>query len=385
MTQQKEAHIAGVGISVPYPISTDRFLELDREMRLANNQSESTINLLEKFVKGTGIRNRHYAHPHWLPKDKSPNDYPEAKKVALSRDIFTPSNYIPKYHERMSVFGETCSVLGVDAARKALEEWGGDPKQISHIITTCTSGWNEPGIALSVIQNLNLSLDCQKAELNFNGCFCGATCLRIARDIIRAGDATGVLVVAVEVASSHYDLNATDLSSLVAHSLFADGGAAVVITPEGGRWKYKQTGMSLVPDSGHLLGLSPPTEESHSSYRMHLDRNVGKELGKYFNTGLGTNILKKIYNSDTTARPALGIHPGGPNILDNMKEVFSAYGWDENAMSVSYDTLQNYGNLGAAAMLFVLANCWQTVENDTLVTMAFGPGVTVEWAVLEKV
>src|SRR6478672_10727884 len=139
MTSQKEAHVAGIGISVPYPISTDRFLELDREMRLANNQSESTINLLEKFVKGTGINRRHYAHPHWLPKGEKPDDYPEAKKVALSRDIFTPSNYIPKYHERMSVFGDSCVVLAVDAAKKAIEEWGGDPKEISHIITTCTS------------------------------------------------------------------------------------------------------------------------------------------------------------------------------------------------------------------------------------------------------
>jgi len=382
--KQKKAHIASIATAVPYPISTDRFLEKDKEMRLANKQSDSLINRMEKFVLGTGIHTRHYSHPHWLPTNKNIDDYPEAKKGALAKDIFTENNYNPKFHERMSVYTDTCVKLAIKASKKALSDWKGDASEISHIITTCTSGWNEPGIAVSVMRELGLSLDCQKAELNFNGCFCGATCLRLANDIIKAGNATGVLVVAVEVASTHYDVNATDLSSLVAHSLFADGAAAVIIAPEG-KWKYIETGMSLVPNSDHLLGLSPPTKEEHLSYRMHLDKNTGKKLGEYFREGLGQKIMNKIYDSSKTVRPALGIHPGGPNILDNLLHVFQNNGWSKNAMDTSYDTLQGNGNLGAAAMLFVLADCWLKTEEDTLITMAFGPGVTVEWAVLEKV
>jgi predicted naringenin-chalcone synthase len=382
MNQQK-GHIASIGTAVPYPISTERFLEKDKEMREFFDQPDPIINRMKKFVEGTGIHTRHYAHPHWLPEGQNPEDYPEVGKGALSEDIFTKANYTPKFHERMAFYHDTCVQLAIEASKKALKEWEGEASEISHIITTCTSGWNEPGIAVSVMQALDLSLDCQKAELNFNGCFCGATCLRLANDIIRAGDATGVLVVAVEVASTHYDIHATDLSSLVAHSLFADGAAAVIIAPEG-KWKYIKTGMSLVPDSDHLLGLSPPLDEKHLSYRMHLDKNTGKSLGAYFKHGLGQHILDKLYDPKQPIRPALGIHPGGPNILDNVLDVFQSLGWSEDAMDNSYGTLQSYGNLGAAAMLFVLADCWKEIEKSELVTMAFGPGVTVEWAMLTK-
>lgn len=376
---QKEAHIAGTGIAVPYPVSHQQFLKIDEKMRRANGQRERTIKQLKNFADGTGIHTRHYVHPHWLDGMQA-QDKPIG---ALEQDIFTPHNYLPPYHERMQVFEATCVTLGIEAAKKALANWGGNKSDITHILTTCTSGWSEPGLAVGVIEALDLSLDCAKAELNFNGCFCGATCLRLARDIIRAGESKGVLVVAVEVASTHYDVNATDLSSLVAHSLFADGAAAMVVAPEG-LWRYQQTGMSLVPGSKGLLGLDPPLTKDHLSYRMHLDKSTGKKLGEYFRSGNGAKLLDKLHPDKSKPLPALGVHPGGPNILDNLNDVMLSRGWPVDAMQSSYDTLQGYGNLGAAAMLFVLANRLEHIEEPELITLAFGPGVTVEWGKLVR-
>lgn len=380
----KEAHIAGTGTALPYPVSTERFLEVDEKIRRSLGQRDSIISKMRSFTNGTGIHTRHYSHPLWLPEDKTADDYEEAKKVAIDYDIYTPNGYIPPYWQRMKVFSETAVKLAVEAARKALKDWGGRPEDITHVITTCTSGWSEPGIAVAIMRELGLPDDCQKAELNFNGCFCGATCLRLARDVIRAGDAKGVLVVAAEVASSHYDVTATDLSSLVAHSLFADGAAAMVLAPEG-QWKYTRTGMSLVPDSTELLGLVPPMNPEQTGYKMTLNKEVGKRLGLYFKEQQGRELLKKIYSDSSEPKPALGIHPGGPNILDHVGNVFQDLGWEDDALQSSYDTLQSIGNLGSAAMMFVLARRLDSIKEDRLITMAFGPGVTVEWATLEKV
>ena len=47
-------------------------------------------------------------------------------------------------------------------------------------------------------------------------------------------------------------------------------------------------------------------------------------------------------------------------------------------------TLYDTGNLGAAAMLFVMARILPTVKTDRIATFAFGPGVTVEWGMLRR-
>jgi len=223
----------------------------------------------------------------------------------------------------------------------------------------------------------------QKAELNFNGCFCGATCLRVARDIIRAGDATAVLIVACEAATGHFDWNRTETERMIAQSLFADGAASIVVAREG-VWRFSQTGSSIVPNSGHLLGLRPPVEEDETNYCMTLSKLVAPSLYAYFSKGHGKDILKKLYNP-REAKPALAIHPGGPRILEAVGDVFYELGWKEDALQASFDTFGQFGNLGSAAMLFVLANrlTKNDIVEDKLITMAFGPGVTLEYAVLE--
>jgi predicted naringenin-chalcone synthase len=133
------------------------------------------------------------------------------------------------------------------------------------------------------------------------------------------------------------------------------------------------------------LGLDPPLAADHRSYRRYLDRHVGKKLGRYFAEGPGKDLLARLMDGENGRFPALGIHPGGPNILDNIKRVLLTNGWPEDAMDASYDVLQSYGNLGAAAMLFVLAATLNDIKESTLITMAFGPGVTVEWGKLVKV
>ena len=377
-----EAFIAGWGIAVPFPLSSERFLEIDREQRRKLGQPQEVIDQMATLVKASRIHNRHTCHAAFLPKDKKPSDYPDAVGT-VKEDIYkTDSN--PPLYTRIACYKETCVELCIAAAEKAVRHWGKDRGTITHILTTCTSGWSEPGIGCGVVKALGLSQDIQKAELNFNGCFCGATCLRLARDLIRAGECNAVLIVACEVASSHYDWTQLDTERMIAQSLFADGAASIVMAKEG-VWKYSQTGSSILPDSGHLLGLRPPHHEDEHIYCMTLSKMVPPALYAYFTDGHGKNLIDKLYKADEV-KPALAIHPGGPRILEAMGDVFYELGWKDDALQASYDTFGNYGNLGSAAMLFVLANRLTKgdIVEDKLITMAFGPGVTVEYAQLER-
>jgi predicted naringenin-chalcone synthase/acyl carrier protein len=380
-----EAYIAGWGIATPFPLTSERFLEVDAAERRRLGQSQQTIDQMATFVKSSRINNRFSCHPFFLPKDKKPSDFPGAVGT-VSRNIYEdhPQHW-PTLSTRMQCFQETAVTLCVSAAENAVKCWGKDRGLITHLLTTCTSGWSEPGIGCAVIKGLGLSQDVQKAELNFNGCFCGATCLRLARDIIRAGDATAVLIVACEVATTHFDWSHTDPQLMIAQSLFADGAGSIVVAREG-IWKYTKSGSSVVPNSGHLLGLRPPFKETEHSYVMTLSKLVAPSLYAYFSKGHGKDILKQLYDPREQQKPALAIHPGGPRILEAVGDVFWELGWQEDALQGSYDTFGEFGNLGSAAMLFVLAHRLSKadIKEDKLITMAFGPGVTVEWATLER-
>jgi hypothetical protein len=93
---------------------------------------------------------------------------------------------------------------------------------------------------------------------------------------------------------------------------------------------------------------------------------VSPSLYSYFSKGHGRDILKKLYKPRET-KPALAIHPGGPRILEAVGDVFFELGWPEDALEGSYDTFSNFGNLGSAAMLFVLAHRLVGVYTHTII------------------
>lgn len=369
----RDACIAGIGTAVPFPVTTDRFLEVDRVARELHGQRPELIEMVASLSRGTGIRRRHSIHPTWLQPDERPADIP---------DIFTAADFDPPLWERLRMWRDHALPLAIEAARRALANWGGNPSTITHIVTTGTSGWSEPGIACAVIEALDLPMSCEKAELNFNGCFAGATCLRVGRDLVRAEEGRVVLVVALETATGHYNVVDTDVPTLVANALFADGAAAVVLAEEG-PWRYTRAGMQLVPKSQHLLTMEPPMRPQQETYRMFLHTDVARELGAWFRDGAGERILDALL--DAPSRPAMAVHPGGPRILDAVEVVLRDRGWPEGMLTSSFQTLHQYGNLGSAAILFVLADILPTLTEDRLATFAFGPGVTVEWASLARV
>jgi len=362
-----EAYIAGLATWVPKPYTTERFIEIDREMRARHGLEPGVSEMAASFARNTGIERRHSLHPAWHGQD--PDGYP---------DIMTEADFDPELWQRHKFFHDHAERIAIEAARAAVADWGGDVADISHVITTSTSGWKEPGLAYAVIHALGLGQHTCKAELNFNGCFCGATCLRVARDTVRGGESGAVLVVAMESASTMFDFVDPKISTLLANALFGDGAAAVVVAPEG-RWKFERAGASIVPETRDLLTFRPAIEPGRNSYDMFLHREVGKSLAHYLRERGGRKLLDTVFDLASGDLPALAVHPGGPNILEHVQAVFEQRGWPSDCLASSYATLHGYGNMGSAAVLFVLANTLPTLAGDKLAMFAFGPGVTVEW------
>src|SRR5579862_4940019 len=143
-----EAHIAGYGNALPWPIPTDRFLEVDREARVLLGQGEDIQERVTKIALNSGIRTRHVISPCWLPADERPDDV---------EDIFTAHDFDPPGHVRARFWKDQAPKLALQAAQEAIDNWGGSVSDITHVVTTCTSGWAEPGISAHLIHELGLS------------------------------------------------------------------------------------------------------------------------------------------------------------------------------------------------------------------------------------
>jgi predicted naringenin-chalcone synthase len=102
----------------------------------------------------------------------------------------------------------------------------------------------------------------------------------------------------------------------------------------------------------------------------YVPKVIGSEIG---------TILRRIgVNLDEINRFA--VHPGGKSILDR---VISSLGLHENALDASRAVLRENGNMSSATILFVLKELITRGEaGDRVLALAFGPGLTIETAVL---
>src|SRR5690606_35009071 len=73
------------------------------------------------------------------------------------------------------------------------------------------------------------------------------------------------------------------------------------------------------------------------------------------------------------------VHPGGRAILD---KVAQGLGLADDALDAPRRVLNQYGNMSSATIGFVLDEVRRSGESGPVFAMAFGPGLTVETAVL---
>jgi len=143
----------------------------------------------------------------------------------------------PTIAELCDVFLDHGVKLSVAACRKALEQWGGDLSEITHVVaTTCTNSAN-PGYDHYVVKQLGLNQSIEKVLLHGIGCSGGLNALRTAANIALGSSfrrkPARVLVLACEISSTlvRSELDSIDQNQEVriGVTLFSDCASAVVL------------------------------------------------------------------------------------------------------------------------------------------------------------
>lgn len=163
----------------------------------------------------------------------------------------------------------------------------------------------------------------------------------------------------------------------MAASVFADGAAAALVTAD--ESVGRDGGMVLERFATALTTEGEPdmfwTIGDHG-FEMKLSAEVPRIIGREIHDAVDV-FLNGEPPPDTWA-----VHPGGRSVLDRVE---TGLDLPESALSASREVLRDCGNMSSATILFVLRRLMDDpAVSGRIAAMAFGPGLTVESALMHK-
>lgn len=287
----------------------------------------------------------------------------------------------PTTARRNDIFSAASRRMAVDVARNCIGDSSiTGPEAVTHVVTISCTGFCNPGADYYVVRELGLSPSVQRYNLGFMGCHASIPGLRMAAQFCEADPNAMVLIVAVELCSLHIRLN-RGRDSILANSLFSDGAGAVLV---GGRApSCERRALSL---SGFFSTIIPEGEAAMAwsvgdhGFDLALSSYVPRIIGAHIDRAVPAALAELNMSLDDI--DVWAIHPGGKAILDRIHQCLRI---PDDRSRASRDVLREYGNMSSATILFVLE---KIITNDALrdnaviCAMAFGPGLTVEMALL---
>jgi predicted naringenin-chalcone synthase len=213
------------------------------------------------------------------------------------------------------------------------------------------------------------------------GCYAAFPALRLAHSLCQNDPNAVVIIQSLELCSLHVQLGTDNPEAMISGSLFADGAGCALIS-----------GRSPAPGSnayrvGHLASTLTPTGKEAMAWEIG---NHGFEivLSSYVPQILGSNIRDAVV--PFLADGGLGlsdirewaVHPGGKAILERIGEALEL---PSDALAIPRGVLRRFGNMSSATFFFLLKAGLATDSTGPCAAMAFGPGLTVEMALLHKI
>lgn len=286
----------------------------------------------------------------------------------------------PSTEQRNEVYTKEAKALFTCAAQRAVAAAGINKNEITHVITVSCTGFFAPGPEYEIVKMLGLAPSTPRFHVGFMGCFATFPALRMAQAFCEADPEAVVLVVSVELCTLHLQ-NDTDQDNIVGGSVFADGGAAAILSskpPKGAGYKLEQLATTLVPEGEADMAWTIGNE----GFKIILSSYVPQLLETNISAATQPLLAQFDINKDDQ-NLHWAVHPGGRAILDKV-----AKGLDlpADALDVPRDILKNYGNMSSATILFVLkAMLEKSSKDEPVIGMAFGPGLTVESGLFRRV
>lgn len=278
---------------------------------------------------------------------------------------------------RMRRYETEAPPLGRAALAAALADAGLHPRDVGMFVVASCTGYATPGLDILLAHELGMAPDVLRLVVGHMGCYAAIPALGAAADFVRARGRPAV-VLCLELTSLHLQPSPDrrDLEQVVAHALFGDAAAAVVLEPDAAAGlAVLDTTAVTAPTTSHLMTW----DITDHGFRMGLSSRVPDVLAAHVRDATTTLLAPHTMGVDDVAGWA--IHPGGPRIVDVVSE---RLGLDAAASASTRAVLADHGNCSSATVLLVLQRLRSALRSgDPVVTMAFGPGLTLCSALLQ--
>lgn len=289
---------------------------------------------------------------------------------------------------RTKAFGRIANA----ACSRLFAEVDAPPRQLIHV--TCT-GYESPSAAQRLVVAKGWGSRTRVTHAYHMGCYAALPAVRMAagfnalqgRPSSALGAEARVDIVHTELCSLHFQPLRHEAEQLVIQSLFADGCIAYSVFPDDGP-RGRDPGLAvlaqdewLVPDSAESMAWFC----SDFGMEMVLARDVPEKLARSLSSFVAGLLHQAGQPSSATETAVFAIHPGGPKIVD---QIAAALGLREAQITDSRAVLRERGNMSSAT----LPHIWQAIARsasvqpgELVVSLAFGPGLTLSGAALQKV
>ncbi|KAL9035834.1 MAG: hypothetical protein Q9214_006411 [Letrouitia sp. 1 TL-2023] len=287
--------------------------------------------------------------------------------------------------------------LSVNACKKAVEEWGGRIKDITHIVsTTCTNSAN-PGFDHFVIKELGINCNVEKILLHGVGCSGGLAAIRTAANLALGSTyrkkPARILVLACEISSllvrSELDSINEEQQTRIGVCLFSDCASSAIlsngISEDENEPVYEVLGWrhEIINDTAEDLGF----DVDPLGWKVVLSPRVPSLSAKAVEPAFQNMLnsipeLLKANIPPSAAEFDWALHPGGSLIITGVEQAMKL---TQEHLRASYDIYMNYGNSSSATIISVMNRLREMGDGrDHVVACAFGPGIALEMMVLRR-
>jgi len=367
---EKKVYLHSIETTVPEKSYTQKFALKEMKRIVADTTYKKVF--LNKVYKGTEIRKRHTVIDDYGKDPKEFTFYPKNKKLQPE----------PTTKQRNDLYAKEALRLGKQAVQKLFDANPNfDRSKISHVITVTCTGFDAPGLDYFIVKDFDLNPKIDRYILGFMGCQAAINALKLAKDICLGRPEARVLIVNVELCSVHLQQE-WNTHQAIANAIFADGiSAALVSSVE------DDTERSKFVLHDFATEIVPGTEEDmawnigDTGFGMKLTLNVPRVVKANI-----VSILKELLDRAEKTKEDVkiwAIHPGGKTILTKSEEALEITSEDLDA---SYHIMKEFGNMSSATIMFVLEHILNDEKKMGLTfATSFGPGMTIESSLMEKI